>query len=90
MAGFNSQTRTCGGNNNRMSAFNRTSVSYDGLGNLTGGVDATTFSFGANTRLAQIAEYSNDLCLTYNGLGDLARTDNFLSAAEKCGGGRGI
>jgi RHS repeat-associated protein len=83
-AGFNAQTLGYTANSNRMSAFNGTSVNYDGLGNLSSGVGAASFSYGANTRLAQIAEYSNDLYLTYNGLGELART--LQTTEDGCGG----
>jgi RHS repeat-associated protein len=82
-AGFNAQTLGYTASSNRLSTFNGTSVSYDGLGNVTGGVGAASFSFGANTRLSQIAEYSNDLYLTYNGLGELART--LQTTEDGCG-----
>jgi len=58
-------------------------VSHDGLGNVTGGLDAATFIFGAHGRMAQITEYTNDLYMTYNGLGELARTR--LTTEDGCG-----
>ena len=46
-------------------------------------MSAATLSFGVNTRLAQVAESSNDLYLTYNGLGELART--LQTTEDGCG-----
>jgi RHS repeat-associated protein len=83
VAGFTAQTLGYTASSNRMSAFNGTSVTYDGLGNLSSGVSAAALSYGANTRLAQVAEYSNDLYLTYNGLGELART--LQTTEDGCG-----
>ena len=43
VAGFDAQSIGYVANSNRLNTFNGTTVSHDGLGNVTGGLDAATF-----------------------------------------------
>lgn len=56
VAGFDTQTLAYTATSNRLSTFNGTTVTYNGMGSITGGVGSGTFAFGANRRLSQITE----------------------------------
>ena len=77
LKGYESQNFNLRPRSNRIARLNGRPVSHDGAGNLLDNGDGTRASYNAANRLWTLSKSGDSVFTTYNGIGELARSDFF-------------